>query len=80
MLGHLAAPVALESQEIPPRPDAPHPWQTLIDFYLRALFGGVITASLLRPLARRRLITILPPGVAIRARNPWRRRRLRLLG
>src|SRR5262245_45886005 len=35
---------------------------------------------LLRPRARRRLSTRRPPLVAIRARNPWRRLRRKLLG
>lgn len=48
--------------------------------YWRPGLGGVTTDRRLRPLARRLLITSLPPGVAIRARKPWRRRRLRLLG
>ncbi len=33
-----------------------------------------------RPLARRALITLRPPLVAMRARKPWVRARLRLLG
>ena len=36
--------------------------------------------SRLRPLARRALITLRPALVAMRARNPWVRLRLRLLG
>ena len=36
--------------------------------------------SLFLPLARRRLITLRPPGVAIRARNPCFFLRRRLLG
>jgi len=34
----------------------------------------------LRPLARRALMTLRPPSVAMRARNPCVRLRLRLLG
>jgi hypothetical protein len=34
----------------------------------------------LRPFARRAAITRRPPGVAIRARKPWRRLRISLLG
>src|SRR5437763_12265041 len=34
----------------------------------------------LRPLARRAASTRRPPGVAIRARKPWRRLRISLLG
>lgn len=49
-------------------------------YYRRPGLGGVVTVRRLRPFARRRFITSLPPGVAIRARKPWRRRRLRLLG
>ena len=37
-------------------------------------------ASRLRPLARRRLSTLRPPGVAIRARKPCVRLRRRLWG
>ena len=33
-----------------------------------------------RPLARRALMILRPPLVAMRARNPWVRLRLRLLG
>lgn len=39
-----------------------------------------MTASRLRPLARRFLNTFRPPGVSIRARKPCRLRRHRLLG
>jgi hypothetical protein len=38
--------------------------------YLRARLGGTDTVSLLRPLARRRLSTLRPPGDCIRARKP----------
>ena len=38
------------------------------------------TARRLRPLARRALITARPPRVFMRARKPWVRARLRLLG
>ena len=38
------------------------------------------TDSRLRPLARRALITLRPALVDMRARNPWARLRLRLLG
>jgi hypothetical protein len=33
-------------------------------------FGGIVIARRARPLARRRLSTLRPPGVAIRARKP----------
>lgn len=36
--------------------------------------------NLLRPLARRAASTLRPPVVALRARKPWRRLRLRRLG
>jgi hypothetical protein len=36
--------------------------------------------SRLRPLARRRAITRMPPLVSIRLRKPWRRLRTSLLG
>ena len=39
--------------------------------YVRARFGGTVTVNRLRPLARRRLMTLRPPGVAMRARKPW---------
>jgi hypothetical protein len=38
------------------------------------------TVSRLRPLARRRFSTIRPFLVRMRTRNPWVRRRRRLLG
>lgn len=41
-------------------------------------FGGIEIASRMRPFARRRRRTLRPPGVAIRARKPWVRTRLRL--
>lgn len=37
-------------------------------------------AKRLRPLERRRRNTFFPPGVLIRARKPWQRLRLILLG
>jgi len=40
---------------------------------------GGYTDSLFLPFARRRLITALPPLVAIRTRKPWVRFRLVLL-
>ncbi len=33
-------------------------------------FGGIVTVRRWRPLARRRLSTLRPPGVAILARKP----------
>jgi hypothetical protein len=48
--------------------------------YLRGRFGGTVTVSRLRPLARLRRSTLRPPGVAMRARNPCVRFRLMLLG
>jgi hypothetical protein len=47
---------------------------------VRGRLGGTLTVSRLRPLARLRLSTLRPPGVAIRARNPCVRLRLILLG
>lgn len=41
---------------------------------------GMVATSRLRPLARRRERTLRPPGVFIRARKPWVRLRLMLLG
>jgi len=49
-------------------------------FYQRGCFGGIVTDSLFRPFALRRLRTLRPPGVAIRARKPWVLFRLILLG
>jgi hypothetical protein len=46
----------------------------------RGCFGGMETVSRLRPFARLRLRTLRPPGVAMRARNPWVRLRRVLLG
>jgi hypothetical protein len=81
MLAVLRAPVALQPQKLTPttqarllpqglRQDGPHP----------GCFGGMETVSRFLPLARRRLSTIRPPGVAIRARNPCVRFLRRLLG
>ena len=43
-------------------------------------FWYIVAAKLLRPLDRRLRRTFLPPGVAIRARNPWVLMRLILDG
>jgi hypothetical protein len=48
--------------------------------YVRARFGGTVTVNRLRPLARRRLMTLRPPGVSMRARKPCVRFLLILLG
>ncbi len=48
--------------------------------YVRARFGGTVTVNRLRPLALLRFRTFLPPGVAIRTRNPCVLLRLKLLG
>lgn len=48
--------------------------------YVRARFGGTVTVNRLRPLARRRLRTLRPPGVSMRARKPCVRFLLMLLG
>ena len=42
--------------------------------------GARYTVSCFRPFLRRRLITLRPPTVRIRARKPWTRLRLRFLG
>ena len=42
--------------------------------------AGIEIARRARPFARRRLRILRPPGVAIRARNPWVRLRRRLCG
>lgn len=39
-----------------------------------------VATNFFRPLARRRRRTLRPPAVFIRARNPWDRLRLILLG
>ena len=41
---------------------------------------GPAGVSRLRPLSRRALITLLPPGVAIRIRKPWVLRRYAFFG
>lgn len=46
----------------------------------RARQNVVYALRRLRPLARRALITARPPGVAMRARKPWVRLRLIMLG
>lgn len=56
------------------------PFSAFLRGYVRARLGGTDTVNFLRPLARRRLITLRPPGVAMRARKPWVRLRLILLG
>ena len=77
---------ALERQILVALADSVAAWVTLGSvFVVRRLaqngcFGGIVAASRLRPLARRRLRTRRPPGVAMRARKPWRRLRRRLLG
>jgi len=43
-------------------------------------FVGMVTVKRFLPLARRRLSTFRPPGVLMRARNPWVRLRRMLLG
>ena len=43
-------------------------------------FPETLTVKRLRPFARRRRMTFLPVAVSMRARNPWRRRRLVRLG
>ena len=49
-------------------------------YYLPFVLRTCVTASLARPLRRRRKITLRPPGVAVRARNPWVRFRFVRLG
>ena len=46
----------------------------------RRYFVGVEGARRLRPRARRALMTLRPPAVAMRTRNPWVRRRAIRLG
>ena len=48
--------------------------------YRRARLGGTLTVSFFRPLARRRLSTLRPPGVCMRARKPCVRFLRMLLG
>jgi hypothetical protein len=61
---------------------APSSWQPLVKWprTQRGCFGGMLTVSRFRPLARRRFSTCRPPGVAIRARKPCVRFRRLLLG
>ena len=84
--GHPAAPVALENEELAAlaqamRPgEPPRSTRTVAGLFQPGCFAGMVTVSRLRPLSRRRFSTLRPPGVAIRARNPWVRLRRRLLG
>lgn len=70
-----------ERQELPPAAYARRLWKALalMGGHL-GCFGGIETVSRFRPLARLRLKTLRPPGVAIRARKPWVRKRRVLLG
>jgi hypothetical protein len=74
--GYAAAPVAFESEELAALPQAMRGGETLrrrgsgSGLFQPGCFGGMVTVSRLRPLARRRFSTLRPPGVAIRARNP----------
>jgi hypothetical protein len=54
--------------------------ESLVVARLQGCFGGMLTVSRLRPLARRRFSTCRPVGVAMRALNPCVRLRRRLLG
>jgi hypothetical protein len=70
-----------ERQELPPAAYARRLWKALalMGGHL-GCFGGIETVSRFRPLARLRRRTLRPPGVAIRARKPWVRKRRVLLG
>ena len=70
-----------ERQELPPAAYARRLWKALalMGGHL-GCFGGIETVSRFRPLARLRHKTLRPPGVAIRARKPWVRKRRVLLG
>lgn len=76
------APQSLQAEEFPASSDAgclgevAGPRHCLYP----GCFGGIETVRRRRPLARRRLSTWRPPGVAIRARKPCVRFRRRLLG
>src|SRR5699024_10205956 len=54
--------------------------QALPPWHLPADYRPGLAARRLRPLARRALMIARPDLVAMRARKPWRRRRLILLG
>jgi len=74
--------IPLDGQELSPATEPQRlvkaPWAGHGDH--PGCFGGMLTVSRLRPLARRRFSTWRPPGVAIRARKPCVRLRRRLLG
>jgi hypothetical protein len=72
----------LDADELRPFADAFRFRQPLVAAFgrQRGCFGGVVTVSRLRPLARRRFNTWRPPGLLMRARNPCVRLRRRLLG
>ncbi len=77
----LSPVLALNLQEFPAFSDSYPRWEGAFSVdYRFARFAGVDTVSRLRPFARLALITLRPPGLAMRARNPWRRRRFTLLG
>lgn len=72
---------ALKPQELPALPDPRRARQArAAALRYRGCFGGIVTVSRLRPLARRRFSTCRPPGVAMRARKPCVRLRRLLLG
>ena len=72
MLGAHANTAALRTQEFPAFTYAPTPRERPIYFF------QIDTARRLRPLRRRLAIVLRPPLVAMRARKPCVRRRLRL--
>ena len=65
-------------RQVTPMENAPIDWRkspSRYDYLVR-----ISGAKRLRPFERRRRKTFLPPGVLIRARKPWQRFRLILLG
>jgi hypothetical protein len=72
--------LALEAQElgasIQPVGFAEALWRAVPSY--PGCFCGIEMLSRLRPLARRRFRILRPPGVAMRAMNPWVRFRRRL--
>ena len=75
-----AAADPLQAEKLGALADAMCLRESLVVARLQGCFGGMLTVSRLRPLARRRFSTCRPAGVAMRARNPCVRLRRRLLG
>jgi hypothetical protein len=81
MRGPIPAARVLNAQKLPSLADPEAAREAVARVAYRfARLGGVDTVRRLRPLARRFFSTLRPPGLAILERNPWVRRRLKLLG